>query len=144
MAQRAAWNKQQAMHHEMGGRGAHAISGEHAGADLQQAAWYAAHGMPVPGHAHQQQHPDASTILRTRSTEPKVAREMAGEDLTLQGNLEPDVLFEPVENIKREVRAMITEFGGTKRYIVNLGHGTKPDMSVEAVGAFVEEAQRIA
>ncbi|KAJ3363127.1 hypothetical protein GGF32_004697 [Allomyces javanicus] len=76
-------------------------------------------------------------------TEPRVAREMAGEDLTLQGNLEPDVLYEPVENIKREVRAMITEFGGTKRYIVNLGHGTKPDMSVEAVGAFVEEAQRI-
>ncbi|KNE59393.1 uroporphyrinogen decarboxylase [Allomyces macrogynus ATCC 38327] len=35
-------------------------------------------------------------------TEPKMAREMAGEDLTLQGNLEPDVLYEPVENIRKE------------------------------------------
>ncbi|KAI9219916.1 Uroporphyrinogen decarboxylase-domain-containing protein [Blastocladiella britannica] len=73
---------------------------------------------------------------------PSEARAAAGPYVTLQGNLEPDVMYEPVDNIKRKVRAMINAFG-KHRYIVNLGHGTKLDMSVDAVGAFVEEAQTI-
>ncbi|KAJ3353194.1 hypothetical protein GGF32_003172 [Allomyces javanicus] len=70
MAQRAAWNQsqQQPMYHEMSGRGARgSVSGEHGGFPIdmhaqQQAAWYAAHGVPVPGHAHHHQHPDASAM----------------------------------------------------------------------------------
>ncbi|KAJ3374926.1 hypothetical protein GGF31_005648 [Allomyces arbusculus] len=75
MAQRAAWNQQQqSMHHQdMGGRGAHTVPGEHP-ADVhaqQQAAWYAAHGVPMPVHARhqhqqqqqqQQQHQDAPAM----------------------------------------------------------------------------------
>ncbi|KAI9164656.1 Uroporphyrinogen decarboxylase in heme biosynthesis [Blastocladiella emersonii ATCC 22665] len=73
---------------------------------------------------------------------PAEQRAAAGPYMTLQGNLEPDVMYEPLDNIRTKVRAMIREFG-KHRYIVNLGHGTKLDMSTESVGAFVEEAQTI-
>jgi uroporphyrinogen decarboxylase len=73
---------------------------------------------------------------------PNEARKAAGEFVTLQGNLEPDVMYEPVDNVRSKTRKMIQDFGKYK-YIVNLGHGTKPDMHPDAVGAFVEEAQTI-
>ncbi|KAJ3376289.1 hypothetical protein GGF31_000356 [Allomyces arbusculus] len=73
---------------------------------------------------------------------PAEARAAAGEFVTLQGNLEPDALYEPHDKIRAKVREMIAAFG-RHRYIVNLGHGTKPDMDPEAIGAFVDEAQTV-
>ncbi|KAL7750783.1 Uroporphyrinogen decarboxylase in heme biosynthesis [Sorochytrium milnesiophthora] len=76
------------------------------------------------------------------ATDPAYARQLAGPHLTLQGNLEPDIMYEPTDQIRRKVRRMINAFG-KHRYIVNLGHGMKPDMPVEAAGALIEEAQKV-
>ena len=56
---------------------------------------------------------------------------------TLQGNLDPCVLYASYDQIKKEVRSMIEAFG-TSRYIANLGHGVYPDTNPDKVRCFIE------
>jgi uroporphyrinogen decarboxylase len=68
---------------------------------------------------------------------PKLARQMAGPNVTLQGNFDPNKLLLPIPQLKKEVTAMIDAFG-PQRYVVNLGHGILPNIPVEHAKAFVE------
>ena len=68
---------------------------------------------------------------------PKMAREMTGGNITLQGNFDPAKLLAPIPQIKKEVKEMIDAFG-TKHYIANLGHGILPNVPVDHAKAFVE------
>ncbi|HTS45863.1 MAG TPA: uroporphyrinogen decarboxylase [Puia sp.] len=68
---------------------------------------------------------------------PTMARKFSGNDITLQGNLDPAKLLSPIPDIKREVRKMVEEFG-SQRYIANLGHGILPNVPVDHARAFVE------
>ena len=56
---------------------------------------------------------------------------------TLQGNLDPCVLYAPFGEIEKQTREMIREFG-TQKYIANLGHGVYPDTDPEKVKCFIE------
>ncbi|GJQ85042.1 putative uroporphyrinogen decarboxylase [Trypoxylus dichotomus] len=66
---------------------------------------------------------------------PRTARNALG-NYVLQGNLDPCALYAGKEKMKEQVVEMIKQFG-TENYIVNLGHGIYPDMSEEAVKAFI-------
>ena len=68
---------------------------------------------------------------------PKMAREMTGNRITLQGNFDPAKLLLPVPEIKKAVHKMISEFGAQK-YIANLGHGITPNIPVDHARAFVD------
>ena len=68
---------------------------------------------------------------------PKMARELTGNKITLQGNFDPAKLLTPVSEIKKAVKKMIDEFGA-QNYIANLGHGITPNVPVENAKAFVE------
>ena len=68
---------------------------------------------------------------------PKMAREMTGDRITLQGNFDPAKLLLPVKEIKKEVHKMINEFG-VQKYIANLGHGITPNIPVDNARAFVD------
>jgi uroporphyrinogen decarboxylase len=68
---------------------------------------------------------------------PKMARELAGDKITLQGNFDPAKLLSPVPVIKKEVRKMLSDFGG-QRHIANLGHGILPNTPLDHAKAFVE------
>lgn len=68
---------------------------------------------------------------------PKMARQMAGPDTTLQGNFDPCKLLATPAQIKKEVHAMIDAFG-KNRYIANLGHGIMPNIPVDHAKAFVD------
>jgi len=68
---------------------------------------------------------------------PKMAREMTGNKITLQGNFDPAKLLLPVAEIKKAVHKMINEFGAQK-YIANLGHGITPNIPVDNARAFVD------
>ncbi|WP_424492890.1 uroporphyrinogen decarboxylase [Salinimicrobium sp. GXAS 041] len=68
---------------------------------------------------------------------PKIARQLAGPEITLQGNFDPSRLFSPPDVIKDMVHDMINEFGKDK-YVVNLGHGILPNIPVENAQAFVD------
>eukprot|EP01132_Coremiostelium_polycephalum_P010249 gene10249-12569_t len=74
--------------------------------------------------------------------EPSKAREFVGDRVTLQGNLDPVVLYGGEEVIKSEVEKMIKSFG-TRRYIANLGHGMQPQHTVESAANFVKFVQEI-
>ncbi len=79
----------------------------------------------------------ASALGVDWTLEPEQARQWAGADITLQGNMDPSRLYGNPKNIREEVQKMIRSFG-TQRYIVNLGHGILPDIPVKNVEAFVE------
>lgn len=68
---------------------------------------------------------------------PELARKWTGNQVTLQGNMDPSRLFGNPQQIREAVREMIRSFG-KDRYIVNLGHGILPNIPVENVRAFVE------
>lgn len=68
--------------------------------------------------------------------EPKLARQMTGNSITLQGNFDPCKLLAPVNEIKKAVHEMIDAFGVNK-YIANLGHGILPNVPVDHAKAFV-------
>lgn len=56
---------------------------------------------------------------------------------TLQGNLDPCVLYSSYDQIRAEVKKMVDQFG-TQRYIANLGHGVYPDTDPDKVRCFIE------
>jgi len=75
--------------------------------------------------------------------EPKFARELTNNNITLQGNFDPAKLLLPIPEIKKEVHAMIDAFG-TQNYIANLGHGITPNIPVENAKAFVDAVKEYA
>jgi uroporphyrinogen decarboxylase len=56
---------------------------------------------------------------------------------TLQGNLDPCVLYGSFKDIEKHTKKMIKNFGGQK-YIANLGHGVYPDTDPDKVKCFIE------
>lgn len=68
---------------------------------------------------------------------PAMARKLAGNRITLQGNFDPAKLLAPIPQIKKWVKEMIDGFG-TRRYIANLGHGITPNVPVDHARAFVD------
>jgi len=61
--------------------------------------------------------------------------------IPLQGNLDPDLLFKPVDQVRRGVRSLLDEMGADPAFILNLGHGVKPGTPVESVEALVQEVR---
>lgn len=69
------------------------------------------------------------------------ARRLAGDGVSLQGNLDPAVLYADGETIDREAARMVAAFG-RQRYICNLGHGMLPDHEPRAVAQLVESIKK--
>ena len=76
-------------------------------------------------------------------TDPRKARQLVGEEKTLQGNLDPSILYASPEVIRKKTQEMLSNFG-TRRHIANLGHGVYPDVDPEHVKVFVETVQKSA
>jgi uroporphyrinogen decarboxylase len=68
---------------------------------------------------------------------PEIARKMAGQTATLQGNMDPARLLSTPPEIKNEVTRMLNGFG-PGRYIANLGHGILPHVPVDHAKLFVD------
>jgi len=73
-------------------------------------------------------------------TAPAFARRMAGSDKTLQGNLDPAVLYGSESFIVSETERMLDAFGPQK-YIANLGHGVYPVIDHEKLKLFIQTVQ---
>lgn len=65
------------------------------------------------------------------------SRALVGPEKTLQGNLDPCVLYAGEGDIKEAVKTMLDQFG-PDRHIANLGHGVYPDTDPGKVKLFVE------
>jgi uroporphyrinogen decarboxylase len=68
---------------------------------------------------------------------PAMARKLAGNSITLQGNFDPAKLLSPIPVIQKEVKRMLDAFEG-HHHIANLGHGILPNTPVDHARAFVE------
>ena len=66
-----------------------------------------------------------------------ITRELVGESKTLQGNLDPCLLYAPNEIIEKETLNLLKSFK-SQRHIVNLGHGVYPDIDPEKVKVFIK------
>jgi uroporphyrinogen decarboxylase len=68
---------------------------------------------------------------------PQLARQFAGDNVTLQGNFDPAKLLSPIPVIQKEVKEMLQAFG-PGRHVANLGHGILPNVPVDHARAFVD------
>jgi uroporphyrinogen decarboxylase len=65
------------------------------------------------------------------------SRKIIGDAKTLQGNLDPCVLYGTDEFVVTQTESMLSSFGNSK-HIANLGHGVYPDTDKEKVKLFVQ------
>jgi uroporphyrinogen decarboxylase len=65
------------------------------------------------------------------------SRALIGPNKTLQGNMDPCMLYSDYATIKAEAQKMLKAFG-PHRHIANLGHGLYPDLDKDKVKCFVD------
>lgn len=71
------------------------------------------------------------------------SRHIIGPDKTLQGNLDPCVLYADFKTIETKTKNLLNSFGN-QRHIANLGHGVYPDTDPEKVKCFIETVKGFA
>jgi len=76
------------------------------------------------------------TIGLDWNMDPIYSRELIGPDKTLQGNLDPCVLYSDFKTIEKKTKEMLDKYKGGS-HIANLGHGVYPDISPDAVRCFI-------
>lgn len=64
-------------------------------------------------------------------------RNMVGDTRTLQGNLDPCVLYSSHTEVQNQTNKLLDSFR-SRRHIVNLGHGVYPDVDPEKVKTFIK------
>ncbi|EDK44437.1 uroporphyrinogen decarboxylase [Acetobacter pasteurianus] len=92
-------------------------------------AWYALDDLCNAGY---------DTVSLDWLYDPKAARKVVGDRrITLQGNLDPGVMYGSDDVIDQKVKEMISGFG-KENYIINFGHGTHPFMKPEKIERFLK------
>ena len=71
----------------------------------------------------------------------KSIRDHLGNEKLLQGNLDPNLLFQSEEVIEKETRSLLESMKGDPRFILNLGHGIMPGTPYEHVVKFIKVAR---
>jgi uroporphyrinogen decarboxylase len=71
------------------------------------------------------------------------ARDQLGDDVAVQGNLDPTVLYAPQAHIEREVQRILDENDEQPGFIFNLGHGILPTVAPENAAFMVECVHRL-
>ena len=71
------------------------------------------------------------------SADIETIRAQTGPDMVLQGNLDPMVLVEGGEKLKKQIALILQKTRGTK-HIFNLGHGIVPQTPPEHVARLIE------
>jgi uroporphyrinogen decarboxylase len=66
------------------------------------------------------------------------AWERLGDEVAVQGNLDPVVLLAPPEEIESQARRILAQAGGRPGHIFNLGHGILPQTPVDNVRALID------
>jgi uroporphyrinogen decarboxylase len=63
---------------------------------------------------------------------------LLGDDVAVQGNLDPALLFAPLPEIKKRVHDILRRADGKPGHIFNLGHGILQHTPVDSVKAVVD------
>ena len=71
------------------------------------------------------------------------ARRRVGNQVALQGNMDPAILRASPQRIRQEVETILTSFGVGEGHVFNLGHGITPDINPEHAGAFIDAVHEL-
>jgi uroporphyrinogen decarboxylase len=71
------------------------------------------------------------------------ARQLIGDRVALQGNMDPSMLFASPARIREEVAAILAAYGNGPGHVFNLGHGITPGVDPEHVTAFVDAVHEL-
>ncbi|CUS48192.1 MAG: uroporphyrinogen decarboxylase HemE [Idiomarinaceae bacterium HL-53] len=69
------------------------------------------------------------------------ARKRVGEQVALQGNMDPSMLYASPERIRQEVQLILDSYGSGTGHVFNLGHGIHPTVKPEHAEAFIHAVQ---
>ena len=69
------------------------------------------------------------------------ARSLAPSSKTLQGNMDPTMLYAPEEALRAEIRRVCAA-AGPDHHVFNLGHGILPDVDPAALAIVVDEVRK--
>ncbi|CAG8667027.1 2852_t:CDS:2 [Cetraspora pellucida] len=97
-------------------------------------SWYALESLSNIGY---------DTISLDWTIDPAHAKAITKGRVTLQGNMDPNVLYGDHEEIRITVRRMLEAFGTGEKYIVNLGHGILPTVDPENAKVFLETVHKV-
>lgn len=61
-----------------------------------------------------------------------------GDDVAIQGNLDPVALISPLPNLESRVKGVLRKASGRNGHIFNLGHGILPETPIESVERVVD------
>jgi uroporphyrinogen decarboxylase len=65
------------------------------------------------------------------------ARARVGDQVALQGNMDPSILYAKPERIEQEVQTVLKSYGSGEGHVFNLGHGIHQHIDPENVGVFI-------
>jgi uroporphyrinogen decarboxylase len=68
---------------------------------------------------------------------------LLGNEVAVQGNLDPVTLFAPLHEIERRVEEILRRAANRPGHIFNLGHGILPKTPVEHVAAVVDMVHKL-
>ena len=71
------------------------------------------------------------------------ARQRVGDQVALQGNMDPSVLYASPERIRQEVATILTSFGSGSGHVFNLGHGIHQHVDPRKAGAFIDAVHEL-
>ena len=77
------------------------------------------------------------------TTDLKTARELTGDKVALQGNLNPATLRESPEAIEQGVADVLKSYGKGPGHVFNLGHGITPDIDPDNLGVLVDAVRKL-
>lgn len=70
-------------------------------------------------------------------------RKKVGDQVALQGNLDPDALKLSNKHIESQTKNILSSFGKGTGHIFNLGHGIKPEINPDKVAFLVDAVGRL-
>lgn len=70
------------------------------------------------------------------------SRELVGNKVALQGNLDPCVLYAHPDTIVARVRETLSQYGTGSGHVFNLGHGIPPDVNPEHVQVLLDAVKK--
>jgi uroporphyrinogen decarboxylase len=72
------------------------------------------------------------------------ARRRVGDKVTLQGNMDPCVLYASPDRVEQEVATILASYGkGNTGHVFNLGHGIHPTVNPDNMARLVESVHRL-
>jgi uroporphyrinogen decarboxylase len=71
------------------------------------------------------------------------ARARIGDKVSLQGNMDPSILYAKPERIREEVALILSQFGSGNGHVFNLGHGIHQHVEPDNVSIFIDAVHEL-